>query len=155
MGLPDNTMTTIAGILGDMTVDPTTFGAMKPVFKTIGKMGSMSVELASKVPNIEKGIEAIKKSFNIFYDIEKTGNPEIVAKFKDAFRIAAESKDFSKLAGMGLDVSKYVSKNTKLTEYSKYFRDESGKFASSKEYQKILDTAFGPQRQLNLSKRNR
>jgi len=71
MGLPDNTMTTIAGILGDMTVDPTTFGAMKPVFKTIGKMGSMSVELASKVPNIEKGIEAIKKSFNIFYDIEK------------------------------------------------------------------------------------
>lgn len=87
-GMKDGWMKSVAGFGLDVFLDPTTFGAMKPVFKTIGKMGSMSVDLASKVPQVEKGIEGLKSRFNLFYEIEKSMPTAEVEAFKSDFRLA-------------------------------------------------------------------
>lgn len=108
MGMKDGKLATGLGLLGDITIDPVNFGALKPVFATVKKIGSMSVGLASKIPQINRGIESFKTNFNLFYELEKALPKGDVNKFKAAFREAVESKDFTKLAELGYNVSNYA-----------------------------------------------
>jgi len=135
MGMKDGALASILGLAGDIAVDPVNFGAMKPLFKGIGKIGSFSVEMASKIPRVEKGIDVLKSQFNIFYEIEKAFPKSSVDKFKDAFRVAAESKNFDKLAKLGFDVSNYTKTNFPASTVK----------AIPKQFYDVLNNAFGPQ----------
>ena len=137
MGMKDGKLATGLGMIGDIAIDPTSFGAMKPVFKTVGKLGSFSADMISKIPQIEKGIDVLKSNFNIFYEIEKTFPKSSVDKFKSAFTVAVESKDFSKLANLGFDVSKYTKKG---------FSPDLQKPIPN-QFNKILEEAFGAQKE--------
>lgn len=141
MGFQDNWLTTTLGVVGDIAIDPVNFGAMKPVFKTIGFAGTELTKLASKIPQVEKGIENVKRSFDIFYDLEKTGKPEDVAKFTEAFREAVNG-NFTKLKDFGLDVSKYTGTKKKDLSSAPFSITGQKEIAGAENYYKILDEAF-------------
>ncbi len=139
MGMQKGGASATLGVIGDIATDPLNFigtPAFKVVSKTAGVIGKEMAVLAAKAPIIEKGMDAFARQFNIFYDIEKSFNVKSVNKFKDAFRIAAESGNFTKLAKLGFDVRGY----TKKLYDPAFIKTINPKFV------KVLDEAFGPQR---------
>ncbi len=139
MGMKKGAASTTLGVVGDIATDPLNFigtPAFKIVSKTAGVIGTGMKTLAAKAPAIEKGMDAFARQFNIFYDIEKSFNVKSVNKFKDAFRIAAESGNFTKLAKLGFDVRGY----TKKLYDPALIKTINPKFVN------VLDEAFGPQR---------
>jgi hypothetical protein len=84
------------------------------------KTGSVMVDLAAKVPKVEKGLDNLGRMFNIFHDLEKTMKPDELAEFKDAFSVAVESRDFSRLNKLGYNVSKYTGKNLTANGQTKF-----------------------------------
>ena len=139
MGMKKGAASTTLGVVGDIATDPLNFigtPAFKVVSKTAGVIGKEMAVLAAKAPIIEKGMDAFARQFNIFYDIEKSFNVKSVNKFKDAFRIAAESGNFTKLAKLGFDVRGY----TKKLYDPALIKTINPKFVN------VLDEAFGPQR---------
>ena len=109
-GMEAGPLRTALGLGIDIGTDPAMFGATKLTFTALKKTGSVMVDLAAKVPKVEKGLDNLGRMFNIFYDLEKTKTPEFVSKFKDAFRIAVESGDFTHLRKMGVNTTPYTSK---------------------------------------------
>lgn len=138
MGMKKGGASTALGVVGDIATDPLNFigtPAFKVVSKTAGVIGKEMAVLAAKAPIIEKGMDAFARQFNIFYDIEKLYPKSSVDKFKDAFRVAAESGSFYKLAKLGFDVSKYTKRK---------HNPDFQKIIPQKFYN-VLDQAFGPQ----------
>jgi len=139
MGMKKGAASATLGIVGDIATDPLNFigtPAFKVVSKTASVVGKGMTTLAAKAPAIEKGMDTLARQFNIFYDIEKSFPKSSVDKFKDAFRVAAESGNFTKLAKLGFDVRGY----TKKLYDPAFIKTINPKFV------KVLDEAFGPQR---------
>lgn len=132
---------TAAGVLGDITIDANIVGGLKPFFSTIQYLGKSGINLAKQIPMLEKGMDTIAESFNIFHNIEKTQTPAIVEKFKNAFRPAVATRDFTKLDEMGINVSGF---SNQFGTPANRLRDASGRFISSRPFDNVLDTAFTP-----------
>jgi len=138
MGMQKGGVSTTLGVVGDIATDPLNFigtPAFKVVSRTASVIGKEMATLAAKAPAIEKGVDALARQFNIFHDIEKLYPKSSVDKFKDAFRVAAESGSFYKLAKLGFDVSKYTKRK---------HNPDFQKIIPQKFYN-VLDQAFGPQ----------
>lgn len=97
MGLPNNAATKTLGLAMDISTSPAIYGAYKPAFTLMNYMGKSSAKLASKSATIQKGIDAFGTRFDIFYQAGKTMSAEKIKELKDAYQIAVESRDFTKL----------------------------------------------------------
>ena len=138
MGMQKSAASTTLGVVGDIATDPLNFigtPAFKVVSRTASVIGKEMATLAAKAPAIEKGVDALARQFNIFHDIEKLYPKSSVDKFKNAFRVAAESGSFYKLAKLGFDVSKYTKRKHN-PDFQKIIPQE---------FYNVLDQAFGPQ----------
>ena len=125
-GMEAGPLRTALGLGIDIGTDPAMFGATKVTFMALKKTGSVMVDLAAKVPKVEKGLDNLGRMFNIFHDLEKMKTPEFVDKFKDAFRIAVNSGNFDALKKMGVDVSAYAKPVfSKLTQTEKKIYETS------------------------------
>ncbi len=94
-----------AGILMDMTLDPTMFagGQIKTGTQAIAGAASNIVRaLERELPAVQKVTDTWSRMWNIFHDVEK--NPQFAGQLtalKDAFRVAAHTGNYKGLRAFG------------------------------------------------------
>jgi len=143
MGMKDGALATALGLAGDIAIDPSSFGGFKLAATGMGKVLGAGGKQALKIPQVSKVFDSIQGAFNLFHQVEKVLPADKLTELKSAFRVAVESKDFSDLQKLGLDVSKYTKKAAPQNAPNA-FRAANGQILPYKEVYKTLESAFGP-----------
>ncbi|MDQ5985868.1 MAG: hypothetical protein CSYNP_01585 [Syntrophus sp. SKADARSKE-3] len=110
MGMKNRTAATVFGAVGDISTDLGNVGAIGPLFKVVGSLGKTAIDVGQKIPTIEKGIDAVGRMFNLFYDVEKAGarfpnGATITDLFKNAIRDGVKTGKWSGVEKFGKDTS--------------------------------------------------